>query len=90
MTQREFILKYGEVEVQFEGYYKFTFTFGGITKDGESLTVDIGGGSDDIYRLSIKANEYYKIKDLGVYILGYKLWLNDDESKDDGYELVEG
>lgn len=50
MTREEFYAKYGDVEVTFSSYYKFTFTYSAILPDGNRLTVGYGGNSEEIYR----------------------------------------
>jgi hypothetical protein len=56
VTQQEFIEKYGEVEVKFHSYYKYSFMFKGVTDDGDTIFVSVGGDSDYIYRLEVGAN----------------------------------
>lgn len=50
LTKDQFIEKYGDVLVEFSRYYKFTFTYKGTLPDGGIITVDVGGGSAEIYR----------------------------------------
>lgn len=52
MTKQEFMNKYGDVEVKFSSYYKYTFTFTGEF-DGGVVIVDVGGDSSDIYRMEV-------------------------------------
>ncbi len=58
MTNDRFLDCYGDEEVQFHSYWKYTFTFCNL-----NVLVSIGGSSDDIYRLDIGAKPI-KIKDL--------------------------
>jgi hypothetical protein len=53
LTKEQFIEKYGDIEMYFQEYYKYSFTFKGTTPNGEIIRVSIGGGSDDIYRLEV-------------------------------------
>ena len=54
MTQDKFLAAYGDTEVTFCSYYKYTFSFrGAVGETGSVLTVWLGGISDDIYRLHI-------------------------------------
>lgn len=53
LTKEQFIEKYGDIEMYFQGYYKYSFTFKGTTPNGEVIYVSIGGSSDDIYRLEV-------------------------------------
>jgi hypothetical protein len=50
MTRSEFIAKYGKLEVTFNSYYKFTFSYQTKLPDGKVLVVGYGGNSDEIYR----------------------------------------
>ena len=57
MDKKEFLSTFGEVEVTFSSYYKYTFTFEATLPDGRVLYVSIGGHVDDIYRMSITNNQ---------------------------------
>ena len=50
MTREEFYAKYGDVKVKFSRYYKYTFTYEGMLKNGDAIVVGYGGNSSDIYR----------------------------------------
>jgi hypothetical protein len=65
LTREEFIAKYGDVKVTFDYYYKYTFSFSGTCDNGNDILVDVGGSSDDIYRLDVGTNEV-SIKNLGI------------------------
>lgn len=67
MTRAEFYSKYGEVEVTFSRYYKFTFMYAAKLPDGNDLTVCCGGNSDNIYRHEVLPNRAEKVKDLQPY-----------------------
>ncbi len=58
MNAQEFIDTYGNEKVQFNSYWKYTFTFCNL-----NVLVSIGGNSDDIYRLDV-SQKPIKIKDL--------------------------
>jgi len=67
--------RYGDVPVVFTSYYKFTFTFCGdvVALDGKpaTLSVSIGGSSDEIYKTSVTADQI-KLRDVaGQEDLGY-------------------
>jgi hypothetical protein len=66
LTEEEFLQKYGDTTVRLSYYYKFTFWFIGVSKDGEMVRVTVGGSSDDIYRLDVQTDKEYYISDLGV------------------------
>ena len=57
MTQDEFIEKFGSVVVEFSHYYKYLFHYNGTGPASESITVAVGGDSDDIYRLEVCSGE---------------------------------
>lgn len=67
MTREEFYAKYGEVEVVFTSYYKFTFNYGAILADNRRLSVSYGGNSDEIYRHEVSVGGTIKIKYLEPY-----------------------
>lgn len=64
MTRAEFYAKYGDVEVTFRSYYKYTFTYDAVLPDGKNLTVEYGGDSDEVYRHKVAKNRPEKIIDL--------------------------
>lgn len=61
MTKAEFYEKYGEVEVMFESYYKYEFTYQADLPDGKTIVVTYGGDGDKIYRHGVTAWEEVKI-----------------------------
>ena len=65
MTVKEFIAKYGDVKVKFNYYYKYTFTYAGTCENGNTIYVDVGGNSEDIYKLNVGTKEV-AIKNLGI------------------------
>lgn len=67
MTREEFVEKYGDVTVKFSSYYKFTFTFSGVLANGDRIMVDVGGNSDDIYRMEVSADSEEAIAKLDAY-----------------------
>ena len=52
MTRQEFYDKYKEVDFTFKSYYKYTFNFVG-EYEGKTVTIGVGGGTDDIYRFEV-------------------------------------
>jgi len=72
VTQTEFNKLYGDVEVEFVSYYKYSFTFSGVADDGTRIVVSVGGCADDIYKMDVTAGEKVKVEDLyGSYGAAY-------------------
>lgn len=67
ITRAEFYEKYGEIEVKFSSYYKYTFYYEGVLPDGRSITVGYGGNSAEIYRREVFANTVKTINVLQPY-----------------------
>lgn len=67
MTRKEFFEKYGTVEVKFFSYYKYTFTYTGTLPDGSKISVNVGGNSSDIYRMTVPANDVETVAGLDPY-----------------------
>ena len=72
ITKKEFDELYGDVEVEFVSYYKYTFVFAGDTPDGLRVSLSVGGCADDIYRMDVAAGVKEKVRDIyatyaGVY-----------------------
>lgn len=64
MTKEEFIEKYGRAKVKFSSYYKFIFVFAGMVDADTMVVVNVGGNSDDIYRMEVSAGVEETIADL--------------------------
>ena len=64
ITRDEFLERYGDVIVTFTKYHKWMFTYEAELPDGKTISVDIGGNPDDIYRDEIKSGESYPISGL--------------------------
>lgn len=58
------LAKYGDVELFFTSYYKYSFGFEGVADDGLKIYMSIGGDSGDIYRFSVSRDEPKKLKDM--------------------------
>jgi len=67
MTRAEFYAKYGDVEVTFTSYYKYTFTYAATLPDGKRLTVGYGGSHDEIYRHEVTTSCAEKVSSLQPY-----------------------
>jgi hypothetical protein len=68
MTREEFYSKYGDVQVTFSHYYKFTFHYSATLPDGKHLTVGYGGNHDEIYRHEVSKDTQEKIRLLEPYM----------------------
>ena len=44
-----------DIPLIFDYYYKYTFTFKGDLGEGVTVLVDVGGCSDDIYRMEVSS-----------------------------------
>lgn len=76
MDNTEMLKLYGEVPMQFTSYYKFSFTYMGMTADGKELMAFVGGGADDIYKMDVNTDSV-PLKYLFpymVYLDGKELW----------------
>ncbi len=78
MTPKEVINEYGEVNLSFSSYYKYSFTFSGTAKDGAKIVGSFGGDSDDIYRLEVSASDEIRVKDFQSQ-LNFMQITKDDE-----------
>ena len=67
MTRADFYSKYGDVQVTFSSYYKYTFTYSATLPDGRRLTVGYGGDSDEIYRHEVARDDLEVVKQLQPY-----------------------
>lgn len=56
MTKDEVINKFSEVELSFDYYYKYSFTFVG-SKDGFKISASFGGNHEEIYKSEVDAND---------------------------------
>jgi len=64
-TQEEVIEKFGEIELSFEDYYKYSF---GFNYKNEILDIhgSFGGDSNDIYRYNVSFDKKVRIKDFAI------------------------
>ncbi len=67
MTRQEFYDKYGEVEVSFCHYFKYSFTYVGFMPDGTEVICTFGGDSDSIYRHEVSAGVKDTVMELQPY-----------------------
>ena len=64
LTREQFYEKYGDVQITFMSYYKYVFTYLGITSEGCTLVCGCGGNSDSIYRHNVQANRLETVREL--------------------------
>ena len=55
ISRDEAIEIYGDIVVKFSSYYKYSFTFSG-SRDGVTIALSLGGDHNDIYKLSVDAD----------------------------------
>jgi hypothetical protein len=67
ITRAEFYEKYGDVEVTFSSYYKYTFEYSATLDDGKRIVVSYGGNSDEVYRHEVSSGFTETINALGPY-----------------------
>lgn len=73
ISYKEFVELYGDVELEFDYYYKYMFVFKGETEDGHKVSVSVGGCADDIYKMEVHTGQEYMVKDLeGTYGTVYR------------------
>jgi hypothetical protein len=70
ITKQEFDDLYGDVEVEFTSYYKYSFTFAGDAPDGTRIALSIGGCADEIYRLDVSAGVKVKVREFWASYAG--------------------
>lgn len=62
MTKEEIISKYGDVQLTFASYYKYSFAYEGKAEDGSVISASVGGNSDEIYRYSVSRDSTTTLK----------------------------
>ena len=64
ISKLEFDELYGDYEVVFDNYYKYSFTYKGKTNSGDTIVVTFGGCADDIYKVDVTAGEKVRVRDI--------------------------
>lgn len=64
LTREQVLEQFGNTLLRFAHYYKYTFTFAGTGKGGYTISVGIGGQSDDIYRLEVTPTRPRSLKEI--------------------------
>lgn len=57
MTEVEVNEKFKDTPLFFKSYYKYNFTFAGVTNQGLMIVAGFGGNSDDIYKEDIRVEK---------------------------------
>ena len=83
INRETFIEKYGDIEVKFSHYYKYTFTFVGCLPDGSSILCSVGGNPDDIYRFEVSNDSVETVASLYPY---YGTITRDGVTQEEFYE----
>jgi len=68
LTLKEVYSKYGNVEFEFNSYYKFRFTFR-ANFGGKGILVDFGGSGDDIYKFEVMSGCKEKLNTIDCEIV---------------------
>lgn len=74
MNREEFLEKYGDHEVEFRSYYKYTFIF-----LNETLEVHVGGAPNEIHKLEVVSGKKYHVWELypyAAYVNGILIFLS--------------
>jgi hypothetical protein len=79
LTVEDFQKQYGDVDLTFDSYYKFTFTFAGTAPDGVRIAAGFGGNSDDIYREDVNNNEKRKLGAIEGTWYKVQAWRGDEQ-----------
>ena len=64
MKPIEFSEQYGDVDLSFHSYWKYTFQFRGVAPDGIEISAWYGGNSDRIYRYDVQSDSTVKLGDV--------------------------
>ena len=67
MSKKEMLEKYGDVDMIFYGYCKYTFTYIGFTDKGLKVVARAGGTPSSIYEDEVMAGISDKLRDLLAY-----------------------
>lgn len=79
MSEEEIVEKYGDVELKFHSYYKYSFMYKGMAADGCEVLAWVGGDHNDIYKMDISIDDVESLK---------SLWPNLVQIKRDGEEVA--
>ena len=67
LTQQEVLDRYGKVQLKFNYYHKYTFSFYGFAPDGTKISHSYGGTYENIYRYTVDVrNPIYLENVMGV------------------------
>ena len=57
MSREEVLDKYGDIQLKFSYYYKYTFIYKAVTDVGTIIIAYVGGCGDEIYRMDLSPKE---------------------------------
>lgn len=69
LTEEEMFEKYGDIELNFSHYHKYTFTYVGDDCHGKTFSALIGGNSDEVYNLEVSCDDVQSIRALYPFYL---------------------
>ena len=73
MTKEQIIEKYGDVVLDFIGYFKFVLYYSGTASDGATISAHVGGDSDEIYRACMTPRDTLESLFLQACLLDLKI-----------------
>jgi hypothetical protein len=68
LTKEQVIEKYGDIELPFSRYYKYSFSYATTLDDGTVIYGSYGGCSDDIYRHQVLKDDVIIVKYFEDYL----------------------
>jgi len=82
MNEKELLERYGDLELEFNNYYKYYFTYYAILKH-DKLEAGCGGDKNDIYRSNL--NRIMTLKELNNEVPIKSVYLNDKKIYESEY-----
>jgi hypothetical protein len=68
LTKEQVIEKYGDIELPFSSYYKYSFSYSTTLDDGTVIYGSYGGCPDDIYRHQVLKDDVITVKYFEDYL----------------------
>ena len=76
-TSEEIIKKFGDIELSFNSYYKYSFTYS-YKNENIEIYGSFGGCSDDIYRYDCSSDKKVKVSDYSNELHSLTIKENDE------------